>query len=155
MPSLNEGSDHIHFDWIKDSISTFVNGIDYSDPSEPGAVSMALIVCSRCIRIVLDSERDITVKLLFFDDICLSILRKCTPSSLSELSTSSRLSGFLQLQAKGSYECLLGQFMALIVDNVNVISQLDADCCNWTDDSEQLLLRILCSYTIVESLYDR
>jgi hypothetical protein len=155
MSSFREGVDHVHVEWIRSAITSFVNSIDYDDSSDGGGVSASLIVCRRCIEIVLDPETDMTVKLLFFDDICLAVLLKCTSRNLCELCTSSHHAGLLEASDNKLHNTLVCQLMTLIVDNSNVISQLDDDCDKWTEDTEQLLLRILCSYTIIERLYDR
>ena len=149
----------MYSNWVFESVSAFVESVDYEgdDDGDPSAGSgfsyTALHVCSRCIQKVFEPYQEICIKLLYFDQICVPILKRCPTKSLCELCTSGKFSDMMKI-SKDTNKTLVKQLMTIISENGNVISQLH-DGSKSSDESEELLLLVLCAYTIVENLYDR
>lgn len=162
LPSLREGDTHIYKDWIKSSLSLFVESIEHEEANEltnssssPKGVSRTILqVCSRCIEVVLDPSSDISIKMLFFDDICIPTLKRCHSRGLQELCTSRDLSQVIQIHKGSGGDTLIKQLVDILSQNSTAISLLQQEEC-MTEEMEQVLLRVLCAYTIIESIYDR
>jgi hypothetical protein len=196
-PTLREGRGHCYYQWIKESIHKFVTNIDSSastplskedntqqlmtirattmvlsqthskHSSSSGVSKISLMVSNICIGVMMDPYQEMNIKCLYFDDICIPILKRCSSLSLSELCTSRGGNGgngtTLNVSGTGvttlTSESLIKQLVDIISNNQNIITSVATATAGGTQrggyDLEPQLLQVLCAYTVLETVYDR
>jgi hypothetical protein len=123
------------------------------------------MVSNICIGVMMDPYQEMKIKCLYFDDICIPILKRCSSLSLSELCTSrggGTSGGTLNVSGGGvlTSESLIKQLVDIISNNQNIITSLanavsGGGAQRGGYDLEPQLLQVLCAYTILETVYDR
>lgn len=154
--SLREGSSHLYSSWIRATIKQFVQDIDYR--LERGISTTALRVCQDALAVVFDPYQDLNVKFFYLDEICLPVLLRCSSASLQAMLCGS--DGFSALEIDsgggGGGSSLIKKLMDLITKHQALIPALSAGTCPiHSDDISTALLQVCCSFSIVETIYDR
>jgi hypothetical protein len=119
-----------------------------------GVSKISILVSNICISVMMDPYQDMNIKCLYFDDICVPVLKKCSSLSLTELCCSSNdrtLNLSAGDQAGGS---LIKQLVDVISTHQNIISSL-AGAQKGGYEFEPQLLQVLCAFMIIETVYDR
>jgi hypothetical protein len=182
-PTLREGRGHCYYQWIKESIQKFVSNLASSttpslskEDKAPlvrssstsssclvGVSKISILVSNICISVMMDPYQDMNIKSLYFDDICVHVLKKSSSLSLTELCCSSHertlnLTGGAGAGGGGGGS-LMKQLVDVITTHQNIISSLAMAIANPAQrggyELEPQLLQVLCAFTIIETVYDR